>query len=230
MLRERQIVAIGGAGFSLEPENPAFEPYILNQVGASNPRLCFLATASGDAEGYIANFYSAFSRFDCRLSHVTFFDRTPDLRSHFLNQDVIYVGGGNTRSMLAVWREWGADIVLREAWEDGILLAGTSAGAICWFQQGLTDSFAGKLAVLECLGFLKGSCCPHYAGEPERRPGYRDLILQNSIMPGYAIDDGAAIHFVGDDVHRVVASRPNANAYYVRMVDGSVDEEPLRKK
>lgn len=230
MSPHRQVIAIGGAGFAIEPENPAFEKYLLRQARTDNPAVCFLATASGDAEAYIANFYATFSRLGCRPSHVTFFGRTPDLRSHFLNQEIIFVGGGNTKSMLAVWREWGADIALREAWENGIVLAGTSAGAICWFQQGVTDSFEDRLTALPCLGFLPGSCCPHYDGEPERRPGYRELLGQNDIMPGYAIDDGAAIHFVGNEINRVIVCRPDAGAYYVQAVAGSIHEQSLRSE
>src|SRR5881227_2252710 len=106
--------------------------------------------------------------------------------------------------MLAVWREWGVPEILREAWVSGIVLAGISAGAICWFQQGLTDSWAGKFVALECLGFLEGSCCPHYDGEPERRPAYHDYLLKGAMPPGVAIDDGAAIHVVEGGIQHVV--------------------------
>jgi dipeptidase E len=225
---QRQLIAMGGGGFSMEPDNPALDTYILKQSGATRPRVCFLATACGDAAGYISSFYRAFSAFDCRPSHLAFFQRTPDVKSMLLNQDVIYVGGGNTKSMLAVWREWSVDSVLREAWESGIVLAGISAGAICWFQQGVTDSFADKLVALDCLGFLKGSCCPHYDGEVDRRPSLHDLILRSGILPGYAIDDGAAVHFIGEQVHCVATSRRNAKAYYVSLVDEAVDERELK--
>jgi peptidase E len=223
----RQIITMGGGGFSAEPENLDLDRYALQQAKAANPKVCFVATASGDAVRYIANFYRAYRQLDCRPSHLTFFERTPELRSFALEQDMIYVGGGNTKSMLAVWREWGFDAVLREAWETGVVLAGLSAGAICWFEQGITDSFAGELKVMDCLGFLKGSCCPHFDGEPERRPSYHKLLLENRVIPGYAIDDCAAIHFVGNEIRCVVRSTPHANAYRMRVVDGSVSEEPL---
>jgi peptidase E len=226
-MNKRQIIAIGGGGFSGEPENPAMELYILQQCRKTKPNVCFIPTASGDANQYIVSFYSFFSRFDCRPSHLPFFARTPELRPYLLDQDVIYAGGGNTKSMLAVWREWELDRILREAWESGVILSGISAGAICWFQQGITDSFAADLEVLDCLGFLGGSCCPHYDGEAERRPAYHAFLSQNRIQPGYAIEDGAAIHFIGDDLHKVIASRPKAGAYRMRLVNGAVEEQPL---
>jgi peptidase E len=225
--RKRQIIALGGGGFLMEPANPALDLYVLRQGRTARPAVTFLGTASGDADSYLVRFYKAFTRHDCRPSHLPLFQRTPQLRDHLLRQDIIYVGGGNTKSMLAVWRDWGLPMLLKEAWEEGIILAGVSAGAICWFQHGLTDSWADKLVVLECLGFLEGSCCPHYNGEPERRPAYHALLSKGDMLPGVAIDDGAAIHLVEGAIHRVVASRPHARAYRVGVRAGSVHEEPL---
>jgi dipeptidase E len=222
----RQLIAMGGGGFSME-ESPALDEYVLAAARSSRPAVTFIATASGDADGYIERFYAAFSQLPCRPSHLSLFSRTPDLRELLLAQDVIYVGGGNTKSLLGVWREWGLPAVLREAWEAGVVLAGVSAGAICWFEQGLTDSFDGALRPLECLGFLAGSCCPHYDGDPERRPTYHEIQRTGGLLPGLAIDDGAAVHFVDDDLHRVVASRPGVTAYRVGLRDGSVREEAL---
>jgi peptidase E len=144
-----------------------------------------------------------------------------------LNQDVIYVGGGNTKTLLAVWRDWGVTEILREAWEAGIVLTGVSAGAICWFQQGLTDSFSADLRPLDCLGFLPGSCCPHYDGEPQRRPAYHRLLASGEIAAGVAIEEWSAVHFKGTEVQRVVASKRGARAYSLRSVYGSVQEVPL---
>src|SRR6476659_5432976 len=141
--KPRQIIAMGGGGFSMEPENLTLDRYVLAQAGLAEPRVSFLPTASGDVDSYAASFYTAFARLPCQPSHLMFFRRTPDLREHVLSQDVIYVGGGNTKSMLGVWREWGLPEILREAWEAGVVLAGVSAGCICWFEQGLTDSFEG---------------------------------------------------------------------------------------
>jgi dipeptidase E len=144
-----------------------------------------------------------------------------------LRQDIIYVGGGNTKSMLAVWRDWGLPELLREAWEERAILAGISAGAICWFQQGVTDSYAEKLSVLDGLGFIEGSCCPHYDGDPERRPAYHEFLLKGGISPGIAIDDGVGVDLVDGVIQRVVASRPKASAYRVSVKNGSVQEEAL---
>ena len=211
----------------MEPENLTLDRYVLAQARVTEPAIAFVPTASGDADSYIVRFYTAFSGLPCRPSHLALFRRTPDLRAYVLAQDVIYVGGGNTKSMLAVWREWGLPELLREAWTAGIVLAGISAGAICWFEQGVTDSFAGELRALQCLGFLCGSCCPHYDGEAQRRPAYHQLLLHGEITPGFAIDDGAAIHFVNDEVHRVVVSRRGARAYRVEMINSAVHEETL---
>ena len=213
----------------MEPDNPALDSYVLQQAGKTNPRVCFVGTATGDAVRYVANFYRAYRQFECVPSHITFFERTPDLRSIALEQDVIYVGGGNTKSMLAVWQDWGFDKILREAYESGVVLAGISAGAICWFEQGVTDSFADELKPMDCLGFLKGSCCPHYDGEVDRRPSFHKMLAENRICAGYAMDDSAAIHFVGEEIKRVVASRPQANAYRMSVVNGSVKEAALQK-
>lgn len=225
--QKRQVIALGGGGFSMEPDNPALDLYILSQARTARPAVSFLCTGRGDADAYLVKFYGAFSGYDCCPSHLPFFQRTPRLRDYLLRQDIIYVGGGNTKSMLAVWRDWGLPELLREAWEERAILAGISAGAICWFQQGVTDSYAEKLGVLEGLGLIEGSCCPHYDGEPERRPAYHEFLLKGDILPGVAIDDGAAIHLVAGAIHRVVASRPKASAYRVHVKNGSVQEEPL---
>jgi peptidase E len=178
--------------------------------------VCFIATASGDAEAYIARFYAAFKHLRCRPTHLPLFGRTPDLEQTLLAQDVIYVGGGNTKSMLATWREWGLPRLLRRAWQAGTVLAGVSAGAICWFRMGVTDSWADRLAGLPCLGFLPGTCCPHFDGEPERRPALHRLVASGAVPKALALDDGAAAHFVGRRLGRVVSSRPSGGGYAVR--------------
>jgi dipeptidase E len=223
----RQIIALGGGGFSVEPGNLALDRYILAQARVSEPAVAFVPTAGGDSDPYIVRFYTAYLGLRCRPSHLPLFRRTPDVRSYLLAQDVIYVGGGNTKSMLAVWREWGLPELLREAWDAGVVLAGISAGAICWFAQGVTDSFADRLRALDCLGFLPGSCCPHYSGEADRRPAYHRLLHDGEIVPGFALDDGAALHFKNDRVHRVIASRNGATAYRVYVTGAEVREEPM---
>jgi len=222
-----QIIAMGGGGFSQEPENPRLDRYILAQTGTPNPRVCFLPTATGDADRYIVNFYTAFMKLNCQPTHLALFQRTPDLRATLLSQDVIYVGGGNTKSMLGVWREWDLPNILREAWRAGVILAGVSAGAVCWFEQALSDSFAEELTAIQCLGFIKGSCCPHYNSEPERRPTYQRLVKEGQILPGLALDEGVAVHFIGQEIHRLVASIQGAQAYRVEVRDGEVMEDVL---
>jgi dipeptidase E len=224
---QRQIIAIGGGGFYRDPENLGLERYIIKQTGAAEARVAFVPTASAEPDNYLVSFYTAFLKLGCRPSHLSFFKRTPDLRSYLLNQDVIFIGGGNTKSMLAVWRDWGVPEILREAWESGIVLAGVSAGAICWFDQGVTDSWAGELRFLECLGVLPGSCCPHYDGEVDRRPAYHRLLANGAIAAGIAIEDWTAVHFIGTQIHRVIAVKAGARAYSLRVVYGSVQEVPL---
>lgn len=224
---KRQIIAMGGGGLSSEPERLPLEKYIVAQTGKRHPAVCFLPTATGDEDAYIASFYDAFTRLECRPTVVKFFARTPDLRDVLLKQDVIYVGGGNTKSMLAVWREWGLPALLREAWRSGVVLAGISAGAICWFDVGVTDSWAGRLAPLKCLGMLAGTCCPHYDGEKERRPALHQFVASQSVPSALALDDGAAAHFVGATLTRVVSSRPHALGYRVRRRGHEAVETPL---
>jgi len=224
----RRIIAMGGGGFSMEPDNLALDRYVLEQTGKPRPAVCFLPTAGGDPADYVVNFYAAFTKLDCQPSHLSLFrPPTADLQSLILEKDVVYVGGGNTRSMLALWREWGLDEILREAWDRGVVLAGLSAGAICWFEQGVTDSMPGRLGPLTCLGFLPGSCCPHYDGQAERKPAYHRLLSQGEILPGFGVDDGAALHFAGQELKCVVSSRPNARAYVVEKTAEGVKERPL---
>lgn len=225
--KTKQIIAIGGGGFYRDSENLELERYIIRESGAKNARVAFVPTASGEPDHYVASFYAAFLRLGCRPSVLSFFKRTPDLRSSILDQDVIYVGGGNTKTLLAVWRDWGVTEILREAWESGILLTGVSAGAICWFEQGLTDSFAESLRPLSCLGFVSGSCCPHYDGEAQRRPALHSLLSSGEISSGIAIEDWTGVHFKDGEIHKVIASKRGARAYSLRSVYGSVQEVAL---
>lgn len=227
MTIDTQIVAMGGGGFSMEPDNPALDHFVLSLARRENPSVCFLATAAGDAESYIDSFYTAFRKLPCRPTHAPLFARTPDLATVLLEQDVIYVGGGNTKSMLAVWREWEIPGLLRRAWESGTVLAGVSAGAICWFETGVTDSWETGLNPLSCLAFLAGACCPHYDGEAERRPALHRLIGQGTITTALALDDGAAAHFVNGALANIVSSRPDARAYRVESVNGETRETVL---
>lgn len=223
-----QIVAMGGGGFSMEPDNPLLDHYILGLAKQERPKVCFIATASGDSDRYIVKFYTAFGQLSCQPTHLSLFDPpTSDLKSFILEQDIVYVGGGNTKSLVALWKEWGLDQILREAWNNGIILSGLSAGSICWFEEGVTDSIPGSLTALKGIGLLKGSHCPHYDGEPERRPAYHRLLSAGLISEGYAADDGVGLHFIGEQLEKIVSSRPDAKAYRLEKIGQSVTEITL---
>ena len=213
----RRIVAMGGGGFLMEPRNPRLDRWILSLARRRRPRVLFVATAAGDADRAHEKFYRAFRKHDCEASHLPLFVRQhADLRGVVLSQDVVYVCGGNTANMLAVWRVHGVDALLREAWESGTVLCGVSAGAICWFESGLTDSFGPELRPLHgALGFLPGSFCPHYDGEAARRPGFTRAIASGALPPGHAADDGVGVLFEGTTLADVAASRPRVSAYRV---------------
>ena len=223
------IVALGGGGFSMEPDNPLLDQYILALAAKPRPRVCFIGTASGDSQTYIDKFYYAFRRLPCEPTHLALYSPpVGSLRDFVEAQDIFYVGGGSTRNLLVLWREWGLDTLLREAWQAGKALAGISAGAICWFEQGLTDSVAtDELHPLTCLGFLPDSCTPHYDGEPNRRPMFHRYIADGRLQDGYAADDSAALHFVGRELAECVCSRPTARVYRVARGADGVVETPL---
>jgi dipeptidase E len=222
------IVALGGGGFSTEPENPLLDDFVLSLSHSPRPRICFVATGSGDSQDYIERFYRAFARLDCRMSHLELLNRSvQDLRSLVLDQDVIYVGGGSTANLLAIWRLHGLDEVLAEASSEGVLLAGISAGMNCWFEESLTDSFhVGQLDPLkDGLGFIDGSACPHYDGEPLRRSTFRRLIAAGELADGWAADDGVALVFEDGQLREAVSSRPDAAVTRVtRQNDGTGEE------
>ena len=228
-MRNPCIVALGGGGFSTEPDNPRLDRYLLSLTGKKRPKVLFLPTASGDSEIYCLRFYSAFTQLDARPTHLSLFKRdVKDLRALLLDQDLIYVSGGNTANMLAIWRVHGLDVILREAWEAGIVLCGISAGALCWFEEGLSDSFGAELSALkDGLGFLPFSHCPHYDGEALRRPRYREMIRSGELGAGYAADDGAALRFEATRLVEVVCSRPESRAFHVRLEGNGVKEEEL---
>jgi dipeptidase E len=212
---QRRIVAFGGGGFVSTPDSPLID-YVLGLARRPRPRVCFVPTASGDPIGAVAQFYRAAVRRDCEPSDMPLFLRTgADLREQLLAQDVIWVGGGNTANMLAVWRVHGVDRIMREAWEAGIVLAGSSAGMICWFEASITDSFGPQLDPLhDGLGFLPGSACPHYDGEDRRRPVYRAAVA-DGFPAGYAADDQVALHFEGQELVECVTAREGAQAWRV---------------
>jgi peptidase E len=226
--RTRHIVALGGLR-ARPGTRPPIVDYLLALTGKPRPRVCLIPTATGDRADVIVQFHARLAGTTADHTHLALFDRTvSDIRGFLLSQDLIWVGGGNTANMLAVWRVHGVDRVLREAWDAGIVLCGGSAGSLCWFECGTTDSFnLNQLAPLhDGLGLLPGSHCPHYDGEAQRRPLYHRLIAEG-FPPGYAIDDDAAIHFVGAEMAEVVSARDGATAYRVELRDGHVAETPL---
>jgi dipeptidase E len=223
---ERHVVALGGGGFS-DAADAGIDSFVLGLAAAERPRICFLPTAAADSSDYVVRFYEAF-RERAEPSHLELFGRPRrDIRDFLLAQDVVYIGGGNTANMLAIWRVHGVDAILREAWERGIILAGISAGSICWFEAGVTDSFGDELAPLACLGFLPGSNCPHYDSELERRPAYRRLVDAGELPPGLAAEDGVGLHFVGSELAEAVSARPHAGAY--RVEPGGEESLPVRR-
>jgi dipeptidase E len=222
-----QIVACGGGGPVSTPDSPMLR-YVLEACHRPRPRVAFLPTAAGDAVGPVAAFYRWALRHSCVPTDVPLFARTgDDVRSQLLGQDLVWVGGGNTANMLAVWRLHGVDRALREAWEAGVVLAGSSAGMICWFEASITDSFGPQLAPLhDGLGFLTGSACPHYDVEERRRPIYREAVA-NGFPAGYAADDQVALHFSGTELGECVTSREGARAWRVEREGSDVVERPL---
>ena len=220
------IVAIGGGA---PPDIAPILRFITGLARRERPRVCFVPTASGDDLGGIVRFYRAFSQLDCDTSDLPLFQRTAgDLAAFVREQDVFYVGGGNTANLLAVWRTHGLDELLREALAGGRVLCGSSAGMNCWFEASTTDSFdLAKLAPLhDGLGFLEGSACPHYDAEPQRRPLYQELIA-NGFPAGHAADNQAAIHFTDGHPTEAVSCSPEAKAYRVELKNGEVTEQEL---
>jgi dipeptidase E len=216
-----RIVACGG---QLLGDSPALRDYVLSFAQSPEPRICLLPTAAGDSPDVVARFEEGLAGRGV-LSHVALFRRTiADVRAHLLAQDVIFVSGGNTASMLAVWRVHGVDEALREAWRHGVVLAGSSAGALCWFDGGVTDSFGPTLEPLAAgLGILGGTFCPHYDSEPERRPAYTRLVREGLLQPGHAADDNVALSYAGTKLEEIVAAHAGPQAW---RVDGD-GETPL---
>ena len=226
----RQIIAIGGGGFGRNPGEGIIENYILNQSNAKKPNICFIPTATGDNEAYKNNYYATFTKLNCNPVHLDFFKRTPDLENLINEQDVIFVGGGNTKSMLAVWKDWGLDSILHEAYKNGVVMSGVSAGAICWFEKGITDSWSEDLKVMDCLGFVKGTCCPHYDEEPQRRPSLKKFLSQQILESCYAVDGGCALHIQDEKEFGSIAFSKNKKSFHVELKNDKVVENSFPVK
>jgi dipeptidase E len=247
--RTPTILAMGGGGFTMEPDNPALDDFVLSlaaggtlaaggsvaaggRAAGRDPRVCLLPTAGGDSEAQIHRYYSTFSDRPCEPTHVSLFrlgDNPVPLREHLLAQDIIYVGGGSMVNLLAIWHAQGLPAILREAWQRGIVLAGLSAGSMCWFEYGITKS-VGHPAVARGLGFLPGSNSVHYDGEPERRPVFLEAVGSGAIPGGWGADDGAALLFRGARMCEAVASGPHARAFHVARTAEGVVEDPIEPR
>ena len=206
---------MGGGGFAMEPDNLLLDRYILSLSPKTTPKICFIGTASGDSERYRDNFYAAYKTLPCEPAHLSLFKpSTRDFASFIGEQDIVHVGGGNTKNLLCLWREWGLDKALLDSYRNGLILTGISAGMICWFEEAITDSFGDRLERLDCVGILRGSACPHFDGEAERKPAYMKLIREEKIRGGLALDDGAGALFIDEKMKECVSSRRNARAFF----------------
>ena len=231
----RRILAIGGGSFLMEDGPSPVDALILRITGKPRPRVCFVSTPSGDLPEHIDKFEVAFSSEVCEPSNLTFFRRPgsrsiplTDLDSHILQQDVVYVGGGNTKSALGVWREWGLDRTLSRAYEAGVMMCGMSAGAMCWFEAGITDSFWGSgYRPLAGLGLLAGGCAVHYNSDPQRRPRLHAALQAGAIPPTIAIDDMSAVLYEEDRLSRVYKWGIGQGAYVAVAEAAGVKETLL---
>jgi peptidase E len=229
-LERRLIFAMGGGGFTMEPANPLLDDFVLSlappraSAATREPRILFLPTASGDTTAQIAAFHARFADRHCVAEHLSLF-RLHELRRPLgeivLSQDVLYVGGGSMRNLLAIWRTHDLDRLLICAWRRGIVLAGISAGAMCWFEGGITRS-SGRPEPLSGLGLLPGSLTVHADGEPERLPVWLAAIREGVLPGGWSLDDGVGLLFAGTRLRRIVSSRPGASAQRVDQVAGEL--------
>ena len=226
---DKQIIAIGGGGFGRNPGDGVIEQYILDQTGKEKPNICFIPTATGDNEAYKVNYYSTFSKLDCNPIHLDFFKRTPDLEQLIPQQDAIFVGGGNTKSMLAVWKDWNLDKLLKDAYEKGVVMSGVSAGANCWFEKAVVDSWEEDLRVIDCMGFVKGNCCPHYDEEPQRRPAVKKFLEDGIVDSFYTVEGNCALHIKNDNEYLSVDFGKEKNAYIVSIDDDKVKEAAFNR-
>lgn len=219
-------ILVAGGGF-----NRAFIRYMAELTGTPRPRICYLPTACADHPQAIINFFEQCAPLEVepsvQRSFIESFSQPLGWDEVLLSMDAIVVSGGNTLNQQAIWRAQGIDVVLREAWDRGIVLGGSSAGSLCWFEEGTTDSRPKALSIVRCLGFLRGSHSPHYDAEAARRPTYHQLIGSGALQPGYACDNDAGIYFEDNTVRRVVATRDGAKVYHVSVVDGAVVERVL---
>ncbi len=222
---KRKIFITGGGTWR------GFSKYFIGLTGKENPKICFVPTATGDRESSINDFYASCEDMPVRpyilKTFISSYNTKRSFADTIMSMDAIIVGGGNTMNMLAIWKAQGIDVALRKAYDAGILMAGGSAGSLCWFESGTTDSRPIELSKVECLGWLKGSHCPHYDGEAGRRPLYQGLIKKGELPPGYACDNFAGIYFENEQYVKSVALNDKSHSYYVEVVGGKVNEKVL---
>lgn len=213
---KKQIIGIGGGGMSKNSDTYPIERYILQQSNKPRPNVCFMATATGDADRNIVRFYDVFSKFSCERTHLSLLTAPKDIEAFILKQDIIYVGGGNTKYLLALWREWNLDKILFKAYQNGVILSGFSAGSICWFDEGLSDYIVGELNPLKALGFIKGSHCPHFDSESARKPRCCELVASGALKECIAADDDVALHYIDGKLNKIVSASQTSAAYKIQ--------------
>jgi peptidase E len=224
-MQQRQIFAIGGRFYVDTWQPPLLQRHLLSLTAAASPKICLLAGAVGDNPTAIEQFFRELGGYDCRPTHLNIYKPvTRDFVDYFAAMDIIYVNGGSTRNLITVWRDWGIDGALRAAWEQGVVMSGTSAGMNCWFEACITDSYPPEMLPLGCIGLLAGSACAHFSTRPDRAPTFRRMIADGTIPgPGYAADDDVALHFIGSELREAVSARAEAGAW---RLDGA-DEQKL---
>jgi dipeptidase E len=223
-MKSRHIFAMGDNGFRKDPNSHALYHTLLRATQTPKPKVCLIPTASGDAQDYIDAFYSQFQNYECEISHLSLFrGETEAIEKQILDQDLIYVTGGNTRNMLVLWKEWGVDRMLKKAYENGTVMAGGSAGSLCWFSAGVTDSIPGRFSSMDCLAWLKESNCPHY-DELTRRHYYLRAVKTGELKAGYSAENGVALHFENERFFEAISPYQNKFAYYVEQLDSEAKE------
>ncbi|KAA2216737.1 Type 1 glutamine amidotransferase-like domain-containing protein [Maribacter flavus] len=223
---QRQLLVYGSGRHTVP-----FLDYMAKATGKNKPNLCFIPTASGEDPEYIKSFYEVCSQIDV-VPHVmsvwiNSYDQKESFEEIILRMDAIVVGGGNTLNMLAIWKAQGIDVALKKAYDNGVVMGGGSAGSLCWFNAGTTDSRPKELSIVNGMSFIDKSHCPHYNSETSRRPLYHKNILSGKLSDGYACDDRSAIHFLDEEVHTSVSLDENNHSYYVRKKEGKIMEDRL---
>lgn len=211
-----KLLIIGAGGYTLEPDSYLIDQYFIERIGKTNPKICLLPTACADRPETIESFNVCFQGYGAKTSHISLFTvEIEDIESHLIQQDGIYITGGNTKSMLALWKEWGVEQALRKAYEAGVTICGISAGAMCFFDEGLSDYLPKHYGRLDCLGFLPGSFCPHYAPGGERALIFEKHIRDKKMKPGIGLEDGVALYFENGILSEIQKSRNKAQAYHI---------------